>query len=60
MRLVCVSLCVNQLGIIYYELMKPGKIVNTHCYRQRIIKLRRALHEKKVGLSEKTLQADFL
>jgi len=39
-------LCVwwDQDGIIYYELLKPGETVNAH---QQLIKLHRALHEKR-------------
>jgi len=43
----------DQEGIIYYELLKPGEIVNAYRYQQ-LIKLYRALREKKAALSEKT------
>jgi len=39
-------LCVwwDQKSVIYYELLKPGEIVNR--YYQQLIKLHRALREK--------------
>jgi len=42
-------LCVwwDQKSIIYYELLKPGKTVNAHRYHQQLIKLHRALREKR-------------
>jgi len=33
-------------GVIYYELLKPGEIVNAHRYHQQLIKLHCALREK--------------
>ena len=41
-------LCVwwDQKGVAYYELVKCGKTVNAHRYRQQLIKMRRALREK--------------
>ena len=33
--------------VIYYELLKPGETVNAHRYHQQLIKLHRALHEKR-------------
>ena len=41
-------LCVwwDQEGVIYYELLKPGEIVNAHRYHQQLIKLHHALREK--------------
>jgi len=42
-------LCVwwDQEGLIYYELLKPGETVNAHDYHQQLIKLHRALREKR-------------
>ena len=42
-------LCVwwDQKGVIYYELLKPGKTVNTERYRQQMIDLDQALREKR-------------
>jgi len=42
-------LCVwwYQEGIIYYELLKPGETVNAHRYHQQLIKLHRAVREKR-------------
>jgi len=42
-------LCVwwDQESVIYYELLKPGETVNAHRYHQQLIKLHRALREKK-------------
>jgi len=33
--------------VIYYELLKPGEIVNTERYRQQMINLNQALCEKR-------------
>jgi len=40
-------LCVwwDQEGVIYYELLKPGEIINA--YRYQLIKLHRAMREKR-------------
>ena len=38
---------VDQKGVIYYELLKPGEIVNTERYRQQMIDLNQALREKR-------------
>ena len=37
----------DQEGVIYYELLKPGETVNAHRYHQQLIKLHRALREKR-------------
>jgi len=34
--------------VIYYELLKPGEIVNTERYRQQMINLNQALCEKRL------------
>jgi len=33
--------------VIYYELLKPSETVNAHRYYQQLIKLHRALREKR-------------
>jgi len=33
--------------VIYYELLKPGETINAHRYHQQLIKLHRALREKR-------------
>jgi len=38
----------DQKGVIYYELLKPGKIVNTERYRQQMINLNQALCKKRL------------
>ena len=38
---------VDQKGVIYYELLKPGETVNTERYRQQMNDLNRALREKR-------------
>jgi len=42
-------LCVwwDQEGVIYYEPLKPDETANAHCYHQQLIKLHRALREKR-------------
>jgi len=42
-------LCVwwDQEGVIYYELLKPDETVNAHRCHQQLIKLHRALREKR-------------
>jgi len=49
-------LCVwwDQKRVIYYDLLKSGETVNAHRYHQQLIKLHRAMREKKATLSEKT------
>ena len=37
----------DQKGVIYYELLKPGETVNTERYRQQMIDLNQALCEKR-------------
>ena len=39
---------VDQKGVIYYELLKPGGTVNTERYRQQMIDLNQALREKRL------------
>ena len=38
---------VDQKGVIYYELLKPGETVNTERYRRQMIDLNQALREKR-------------
>ena len=38
---------VDQKGVIYYELLKPGETVNTERYRQQTIDLNQSLREKR-------------
>ena len=38
---------VDQKGVIYYELLKPGETVNTERYRQQMIVLNQAVREKR-------------
>ena len=38
---------VDQKGVIYYELLKPGETVNTERHRQQMIDLNQALREKR-------------
>nr|CCC86608.1 transposase [Tapinoma nigerrimum] len=42
-------LCVwwDQIGVVYYELLKPGETVNTDRYRQQMINLNCALIERR-------------
>ena len=42
-------LCVwwDQQGMVYYELLKPGETVNAHRYHQQMMKLRRAINDKR-------------
>ena len=53
-------LCVwwDQESVIYYELLKPSETVNRyHRYHQQLIKLHRALREKRLHYRKR--QADF-
>jgi len=52
-------LCVwwDQEGVIYYKLLKPGETVNAHRYHQQLIKLHRALREKRSHYRKR--QAEF-
>ena len=38
----------DQKGVIYYELLKPGEMVNTKCYQQQLIDLNRSLLKKRL------------
>lgn len=55
-------LCVwwDQKGVVYYELLKPGETVNAHRYHQQLIKLRRALREKRPGYEQRHEKLIFL
>ncbi|UYV74971.1 hypothetical protein LAZ67_12001936 [Cordylochernes scorpioides] len=48
-------LCVwwDQTGVVYFELLKPGKTVNTSRYEQKMHSLREALNEKRPVWREK-------
>ncbi|UYV81428.1 hypothetical protein LAZ67_20001166 [Cordylochernes scorpioides] len=43
-------LCIwcDQTGVVYFELLKPGKMVNTSRYEQQMHSLREALNEKRL------------
>ena len=45
---------------IYYELLKPGETVNAHRYHQQLIKLHRALREKRLHYRKKHDKLIFL
>lgn len=55
-------LCVwwDQQGIIYFELLKPGETVNTDRYHQQLIKLHRAIREKRPEFKERHDSLIFL
>lgn len=46
-----VMLCVwwDQKGIVYYELLKSGQTINGALYRQQLMRLKRAIAEKRPG-----------
>ncbi|GFV62320.1 mariner Mos1 transposase [Trichonephila clavipes] len=44
-RMLCIFW--DQEGPIYYELLKPGKIVNTDRYKQQLLNLNDAILEKR-------------
>ncbi|UYV65772.1 hypothetical protein LAZ67_3005410 [Cordylochernes scorpioides] len=48
-------LCIwwDQTGVVYFELLKPGKMVNTSRYEQQMQSLREALNEKRPEWREK-------
>jgi len=56
--MLCVWL--DQEGVIYYELLKPGETVNAHRYHQQLIKLHRALREKRPHYRKKHDKLIFL
>ena len=45
--------------MIYYELLKPSKTVNTERYRQQIIDLNQALREKRPEYKKMATQSNF-
>ena len=44
-----VMLCIwwDQKGVLYYELLKPGETINGERYRTQLIRLKRAIAEKR-------------
>ena len=42
-------LCIwwDQKGVLYYELLKLGETINGECYRTQLIRLKRAIAEKR-------------
>ena len=44
-----VMLCIwwDQKGVLYYELLKPGETINGERYRTKLIRLKRAIAEKR-------------
>jgi len=46
-RKTMLCVCWDQEGVIYYELLKPGETINAYRYHQQLIKLHRALREKR-------------
>ena len=50
----------DQQGVVYYELLKPGETVDAHRYHQQLIKLRRALREKRPDYEERHEKLIFL
>ena len=44
-----VMLCIwwNQKGVLYYQLLKPGEAINGESYRTQLIRLKRAIVEKR-------------
>jgi len=48
-------LCVwwDQKGVIYYELLIPGEVVNTQRYRQQMIDLHQDLREKRLEYDQR-------
>ena len=44
---------VDQKGVMYYELLKPGETVNTESYQQQMIDLNQALREKRPGYEKR-------
>ena len=55
-------LCVwwDQKRVIYYELLKPGRTVNTNRYQQQMIDLNRALQEKRPDYRRRQHKVIFL
>ena len=46
-----VMLCIwwDQKGVLYYELLKPGETINGESYGTQLIRLKRAIAEKRPG-----------
>jgi len=55
-------LCVwwNQKDVIYYELLKPGKTVNTKRYQQQLIDLNSSLLKKRLEYQKRQHKVIFL
>ena len=50
----------GQERVIYYELLKPSETVNAHCYHQQLIRLHRALREKRLHYRKRHDKLIFL
>ena len=37
----------DQKGVLYHELLKPGETINGECYRTQLVRLKRAIAEKR-------------
>ena len=50
----------DQKGVICYQVLKPGKTVNTNRYQQQMIDLNRALQEKRPDYRKRQHKVIFL
>ena len=50
-----VMLCIwwDKLGVVYYELLKPSETITRARYRTQLMRLRRALKEKRLQYQER-------
>ena len=44
---VILCICWDEKGVLYYELLKPGKTINRERYRTQLMRLKRAIAEKR-------------
>ena len=56
-----VMLCIwwDQKGVLYYELLKPGETINGKRYRSQLIRLKRAIAEKRPEYATRHEPAQF-
>lgn len=50
-----IMLCIwwDQLGVVYYEMLKPSETITGACYRTKLMRLNRALKDKRPQYSER-------
>ena len=58
-RKTILCVCWDQRGVVYYESLKAGEIVNTKRYQQQLTDLNHSLFEKRVRLPKEATPSHF-